>query len=153
VFLGEFQNTIDEKGRLMIPPVFRDELGSGTLYLTRSTSSCLWLFTEDSFKALSRCIDDGSSPKVLFNPTTMNFKRLVINPARPLCLDKNGRLAIPQELRNAARINGKDSCAIVGSNKYIEIWNAQVYFSYLDSLNANMNGLTIDEAATSKWEW
>ena len=102
---GEYRNTIDEKGRLMIPPKLREQLGSYTLMLTKSMDNSLWLYTKEDFEALNREVNYG--PLSVFNRNSRMIDMMVISPAREVELDKTGRLSIPQILREYAGLEPK----------------------------------------------
>ena len=112
---GEYRNTIDEKGRLMIPPKLREQLGSYTLMLTKSMDNSLWLFTKEDFEALNREVNYG--PLAVFNRNSRMIDMMVISPAREIELDKTGRLSIPQILREFAGLEPKSECVILGSTE------------------------------------
>lgn len=117
---GEYRNTVDEKGRLMIPPKMREQLGAVTnLMLTKSPDNSLWLFTKEDFDALNAEVNYG--PLSMFNKNSRVIDMTVIAPAREAELDKAGRLMIPQVLREYAGIEGKTECVILGSRNHIEI--------------------------------
>ena len=123
---GEYRNTIDEKGRLMIPPKLREQLGSYTdLMLTKSTDDSLWLYTKEDFEALNREVNYG--PLAVFNKKARLIDMMVISPAREVELDKTGRLSIPQILREFAGLGPKSECVILGSMSKIEIISARKY--------------------------
>ena len=123
---GEYRNTIDEKGRLMIPPKLREQLGSYTdLYLTKSTDGSLWLYTKEDFNALNREVNYG--PLAVFNKKARLIDMMVISPAREVELDKTGRLSIPQILREFAGLEPKSECVILGSMSKVEIISARKY--------------------------
>lgn len=123
---GEYRNTIDEKGRLMIPPKLREQLGSYTdLMLTKSTDDSLWLYTKEDFEALNREVNYG--PLAVFNKKARLIDMMVISPAREVELDKTGRLSIPLVLREFAGLEPKSECVILGSMSKIEIISAKKY--------------------------
>jgi len=122
---GEYRNTIDEKGRLMIPPKIREQLGSITLMLTKSMDNSLWLFTKEDFEALNREVNYG--PLAVFNKNSRVIDMMVISPAREIELDKTGRLSIPQILREYAGLEPKTECVILGSMSKVEIISARKY--------------------------
>lgn len=122
---GEYRNTIDEKGRLMIPPKLREQMGSYTLMLTKSMDNSLWLFTKEDFDALNREVNYG--PLAVFNKNSRMIDMLVISPAREVELDKTGRLSIPQVLREFAGLEPKTECVILGSMSKVEIISAKKY--------------------------
>lgn len=127
---GEYRNTIDEKGRLMIPPKIREQLGSfDNLMLTKSVDNTLWLFTKEDFDALDREVN--YSPLASFNRNSRIINMMVIAPAREMELDKTGRLTIPQLLREFAGLDPKTECVIQGTKDKVEIMSAKKYDEYM----------------------
>ena len=127
---GEYRNTIDEKGRLMIPPKIREQLGSfDNLMLTKSVDNTLWLFTKEDFDALDREVN--YSPLASFNRNSRIINMMVIAPAREVELDKTGRLTIPQLLREFAGLDPKTECVIQGTMDKVEIMSAKKYDEYM----------------------
>lgn len=127
---GEYRNTIDEKGRLMIPPKIREQLESfDNLMLTKSVDNTLWLFTKEDFDALDREVN--YSPLASFNRNSRIINMMVIAPAREVELDKTGRLTIPQLLREFAGLDPKTECVIQGTKDKVEIMSAKKYDEYM----------------------
>lgn len=131
VMNGEYRNTIDEKGRIVIPPSLREQLGGEVQFkLTKSLDgNALWLFKKGDFESIERAVN--SDPLAIFNTNTLRLNRLVISPARNVELDKTGRLAVPKELRDAACLEAKMECVILGAMNYIEISSATKYDAYV----------------------
>ncbi|MCR4822723.1 MAG: division/cell wall cluster transcriptional repressor MraZ [Treponema sp.] len=127
---GEYRNTLDEKGRILVPTKLRNELFADTdkniLIVTQSFDHCLWLYTLDEWKNISSKIMETASP---FNARNSLVLRHFIAPAQEIELDKAGRLSIPQSLREFAHLS-KD-CVLLGINKYMELWDAEEYSKYL----------------------
>lgn len=128
---GEYRNTIDEKGRIMIPPRLREQLGSAKLKLTKSPENTLWLFTENEFAQLEAAVNYG--PLSLFNQNSRILDMTVIAPARDVELDKTGRLSVPQVLRDYAGLTSKTECVILGSRNHIELISADRYERLMES--------------------
>ncbi len=134
---GEFRNTIDEKGRLMIPPRLREQLGTSVdLVLTKSLDNALWLFTTEDFDNFDNQVNGDSMSLLDSNATLIN--RLIISPARDVELDKTGRLSIPQVLRDFAGLEPKSECVILGSRTHIEIMSAKSYDEMLIREQGNL---------------
>ncbi len=134
---GEFRNTIDEKGRLMIPPRLREQLGTSVdLVLTKSLDNALWLFTAEDFDNFDNQVNTDSMSLLDSNATLIN--RLIISPARDVELDKTGRLSIPQVLRDFAGLEPKSECVILGSRTHIEIMSAKAYDDMLIREQGNL---------------
>ena len=122
---GEYRNTIDEKGRLMIPPKLREQLGTVNLILTKSTTNSLWLYTKEDFDNLNRAVNYG--PLAVLDNKARAIDMMIIAPAREVELDKTGRLSIPQVLREFAGLEAKTECVILGSMSKIEIISTKRY--------------------------
>ncbi|MCX7025518.1 MAG: division/cell wall cluster transcriptional repressor MraZ [Spirochaetes bacterium] len=124
---GEFKNTQDEKGRLSLPSKLRNELDCDRLVLTQGVDKCLWLFPPEQWKSLSSKLIEQTS---LFHAKARLVQRRIIAPAQEIEIDKAGRIAIPQSLRDFAGL--AKECVILGLTKYIEIWDADEYRRYLE---------------------
>ncbi|HON12527.1 MAG TPA: division/cell wall cluster transcriptional repressor MraZ [Treponema sp.] len=122
---GEFKNTLDEKGRLSLPVRLRSELPGNILVMTQGVDRCLWLFAPEQWKILSRKLMETTSP---FQARARMVQRRIIAPAQEVEIDKAGRIAIPQSLREFAALNRE--CVILGIDKYIEIWDSDQYKQY-----------------------
>jgi MraZ protein len=120
MFLGRFEHSVDTKGRVAVPARFRDRL-SGELILTRGNDGCLYLFTEESWEPLAAKLNALPTG----DEDARNLRRAVFSSAEPVELDKQGRVIIPDHLRQYAGINGDVS--IIGLGEYIEIWDTQAW--------------------------
>ena len=125
MFLGRFEHSVDTKGRVAVPARFRDKL-QGELIITRGNDRCLYLFTQESWEPLAAKLDalpTGDSD-------ARNLRRAVFSAAEPVEIDKQGRIILPDHLRQYGGING--NVAIIGLGQYIEIWD-QAAWTALDS--------------------
>ena len=123
---GEYNNTIDEKGRVSFPVKLRTAVNQDVLIITKGLDTCLWLFTVEEW--------DNFAAKIMGNASMMKRKNLdvirhFIAPAQQVEFDKSGRLSIPQTLREYAHLS-KD-CTVLGIAKYVELWDSQSYSEYL----------------------
>ncbi|MBN1888174.1 MAG: division/cell wall cluster transcriptional repressor MraZ [Thermoflexales bacterium] len=116
MFLGEFNHTVDDKGRVSLPAKFRPELNEG-LVVTHGLDGCLFIFTLTDFRALGNRVSD--LPLTL--PGRRDFERMLFARAVSLSLDKQGRILLPQALREFAGVDGE--VVVVGVNTRIEIWS------------------------------
>jgi MraZ protein len=116
MFLGEFSHTIDDKGRLTIPAKFRDELESGVV-ITRGLDGCLWAYGRFEWETLAEKI--AKLPTT--NPAARNFSRFVFSSAFDSIPDRQGRILLPQNLRDYAGI--QNETIIIGVKSKLEIWN------------------------------
>ena len=123
---GEYKNTLDEKGRIMLPAKIRTGMTSNVLIVTKSIERCLWLFTPEEWENVSSKMMENASP---FSEKHRIIMRRFIAPAQEIEIDKSGRLSIPQSLREYASLSKE--CVIQGVQKYIELWDAASYEAYL----------------------
>lgn len=120
MFLGEYQHTIDEKGRLVLPSRFRHALAE-RLVVTKGQERCLYVFPPDRWEA--------EVSKVMRLPRTnrrnRNYARAFFGSAIDQTLDRQGRIQIPSQLREYAGLD-KD-VMVVGVADRIEIWDAAAW--------------------------
>ena len=118
MFLGEFEYKIDEKGRVPVPPKFRRDLREG-LVLTPGQEKCIVGYTVAEWKKLASSLTTGS----IVPSKLRKLNRAVFATAFSFYLDGQGRIALPQPLRDYAGI--KDVVIITGANTYLELWNKE----------------------------
>ncbi len=126
MLIGEYRNTLDEKGRILFPSKLRTILQKNELIVTQGLDHCLMLFTTEEWTSLNEKIMGAAS---LFNDQKRLVMRRFIAPAQKLDFDRSGRLSIPQSLREYASLKGES--VILGLNRYMELWDLQSYEDYL----------------------
>src|SRR5512138_803906 len=102
MFLGQYQHSVDEKGRLMIPARFR-ELLDGRAYITQGFDRCLMVMTDSYFKQVSENLDGMN----LADPNARHLRRMIYGTAFNVEVDKVGRVLVPQPLREFAGLDGE----------------------------------------------
>ena len=130
-FLGEYEATIDAKGRFLLPSAIRKKLpesSSEQFVINRGFEKCLSLYPVKNWEP----IFEGISKLNDFDPKVREFRRYFFNGATELELDTAGRLLIPPNLRDHAGI-GKD-IVLVGSLQKIEIWDSKKYKEFFESM-------------------
>lgn len=116
MFMGEYNHTVDEKGRLIIPSKFREELGD-RFVVTKGLDGCLFVYPEDEWKIL----EDKLRALPLTNRDARAFARYMLAGAAEVEPDKMGRILIPQVLRTFGELD-KD-VVLIGVASRVEIWN------------------------------
>lgn len=116
MFMGEYSHSIDEKGRLIIPSKFRDELGE-KFVLTRGLDGCLCVYPQIEWDKLEGKL--RSLP--LTNKNARTITRFLVSGAAACELDKQGRIMVPGALREYAGLE-KD-VVLTGNLERIEIWD------------------------------
>ncbi len=145
MFMGEYNPTLDEKGRIAIPVKLRKAFGEdstiSTFVLTYGFDSCIMGFREEDWAMF---VKEKLVPLPQSNPTNRKWIRHLMGGAREQELDRQGRLLVPANLLEYAGIT-KD-VTILGLNDRIEIWATEVYGKYKpdeESLNALAQDLGI----------
>lgn len=134
MFIGEYQHTIDQKGRLAVPAKFRAKLAQGAV-VTRGLDRCLFLYSKDEWKKLAiRLAELPISQK-----DSRAFVRLMLAGAMDLEIDKQGRVNLPQYLREYAGIKGE--AVVAGLYSRVEIWNKQKWNKYKDEAEKKSNDI------------
>jgi MraZ protein len=129
LFLGEYQHSIDEKGRVIMPARFREQLGS-TFIITRGLDGCLFVYPHEEWLKLSNEVQNLP----LARKDARAFSRLLFSGAVEGECDKQGRVSLPNVLREFARIQ-KD-VVIIGVSSRLEIWAAEAWAE----MNADVAG-------------
>jgi MraZ protein len=123
---GQFRNSLDEKGRLLIPAKIRNEIAGNMLVITRGLDRCLWVFPPEQWKKVSEGLMAAASP---FTKRARLLQRWIIAPAQEVEIDRSGRVNIPHALQEAVGLERE--CMILGLNRYLEIWDVEAYETYL----------------------
>ena len=130
--MGEYQHSIDEKGRMIIPAKFRDELGP-VFVMTRGLDQCLFLYPMSEWKAMEQKLK--SLP--LMKSDARAFTRFFFSGAVECELDKQGRVNIPANLRSHAKLE-KD-CVVIGVSTRVEIWSKEAWDAYSSQSEESFN--------------
>jgi MraZ protein len=124
MLIGEYSNTMDDKGRIQFPAKLRSVLNQESLIITQGLDECLMLFTTEEWASLTAKMEVKAS---IFDSRKRLVMRRFVAPAQNVEFDKSGRLSIPQSLRDFASLNPGGECIIFGMNKYMELWDAAVF--------------------------
>lgn len=116
MFLGSHEHTIDNKGRLTMPSKWRAELSSQVV-VTRGLDGCLSIFPYAKFEEIAKQIDTQG----IMLAETRLWARYMSGAADAIEVDGQGRVLIPQKLREYANLNG--NVVVVGLVSRIEVWN------------------------------
>ncbi len=123
MFMGEFQHNIDTKGRIIVPAKFREGLGE-RFVVTRGLDQCLFVYPMDAWEIL----EEKLKKLPLTKKDARAFTRFFFSGAVECEVDKQGRINIPQPLRNYAQLE-KES-VIIGVSDRIEIWSQAIWQDY-----------------------
>ena len=134
MFIGEYHHTIDEKGRMIIPAKFREELGPNFI-VTRGIESCLFVYSYENWTKITN--------KLSSLPFTQKdarvFNRFFLSGATELELDKQGRINLPTPLVQYASLT-KD-CVVIGTGDRLEIWSDELWSELFNSTKDSMSDI------------
>ncbi len=124
MFYGEFEHSIDRKGRLILPAKFRETAKNQFIekfFVTRGLDKCLFMFSEEEWRSQENKFKGMSFTK----QQSRTFNRLLFSGAVDVAADKQGRILLPQYLKDFADI--KRDVVVVGVSNRIEIWSKDAW--------------------------
>lgn len=141
MFTGEYNHTIDQKGRLIIPNRFRSLLGE-VFVVTKGIDECLEIYDKETWDKFS----DKINSLPYSNPNAREFKRIFIGRAMDVTPDKMGRVQLSVALRNVACL--KQEITFLGVGDHIELWDTEMFkkknpMNDSDEMSKKMEGLGI----------
>jgi MraZ protein len=124
MFLGTHEPKLDEKGRLILPARFRDELADG-LVITKGQENCLYVFPTSEFALITERLRQAP----VTQKNSRDYLRVMFAGAHDEVPDNQGRITIPTALRTYATL--EKNCVVIGANTRLEIWDASSWSKYL----------------------
>ncbi|MCE5286846.1 MAG: division/cell wall cluster transcriptional repressor MraZ [Pelosinus sp.] len=134
MFMGEYLHTIDNKGRLIFPAKFRELLGEGFV-ATKGLDNCLFVYCKDEWAILENKLKQLPLAKA----EARAFVRFFFSGAAELECDKQGRVLLPNNLREYAKLD-KD-VVVLGVSNRIEIWNKKAWDSYNEQIGPSVTNI------------
>ena len=122
---GQFNVTIDDKGRLSLPSKVRSKINGDQLILTKGAEKCLWLYLPEEWERVSSRLINQSS---VFSLNAQDVLRRFIAPAEEVNIDKSGRVKLSPSLMKSMGI--KRDCYLLGMGERLEIWDVNVYDNF-----------------------
>ena len=125
MFMGEYHHNIDDKGRLIIPYKFRNELGEKFI-VTRGLEECLFVYSISEWNEIINKLKQLP----FTNKDARLFMRMFMSGATECELDKNGRINIPTTLAKYASLDKE--CVVIGVNERLEIWSSSKFDNFFN---------------------
>ena len=138
-FMGEYNHSIDAKGRVIVPSKFRGKLGDRFI-VTKGLDGCLWVFPTSEWESFSEKLT--SLP--VARKDARNFTRFFMAGATEVETDKMGRILLPQVLRDYAKLDKE--AVLIGTGSRVEIWNSDTWTNISSFDN-------VDDLAEQMGEW
>lgn len=123
MLIGEYTHTLDDKNRMSLPVKFRKELGR-VVILAPGLDNCLSLFTLKEWQKISEKLSDGS----MIASDNRSFSRFMFGQAVQSDVDANGRILIPENLKNRSGLSNK--VVVIGVQNRVEIWSDVTWSNY-----------------------
>ncbi|HIY58293.1 MAG TPA: division/cell wall cluster transcriptional repressor MraZ [Candidatus Tetragenococcus pullicola] len=134
MLMGEFQHSIDAKGRIIVPSKLRDQLGE-KFVVTRGLDGCLFGYPLSEWEKLETKLDEMPLSK----KDARTFVRFFYSAATECEIDKQGRINIPNTLKNYAELT--KSCVIIGVSSRIEIWDENRWMDFSQEAEENFDSI------------
>ncbi|WP_128895119.1 division/cell wall cluster transcriptional repressor MraZ [Longirhabdus pacifica] len=132
MFMGEYHHSVDDKGRMIIPAKFRDTLGS-TFVMTRGLDQCLFIYPNEEWKLLEQKLKQLP----LMKSDARAFTRFFFSGATECELDKQGRVNIPNNLREHGTI--QSNAVVIGVSNRVEVWSKEIWNDYAQQSETSFN--------------
>jgi MraZ protein len=133
MFLGTYAPKLDEKGRIILPAKFRDELAAGVV-ITRGQEHCLYVYSSREFERVLEKVSQGP----VTDKDTRDYQRGLLSGAIQELPDKQNRVTLPVILRDYAGLDRE--LTVIGAGNRAEIWDTEAwttYYSEAESKYAN----------------
>ncbi|MEC3993532.1 division/cell wall cluster transcriptional repressor MraZ [Actinacidiphila sp. DG2A-62] len=134
-FLGTYTPRLDDKNRLVLPARFREQLAEG-LVMTRGQERCLCVWPVEGFRQATRRLAEAP----MTSRAVRDYQRVLFAGAHDEVPDKQGRVTVPQPLREYAGL--VRDCAVIGADTRVEIWAADAWASYLSAQEDTFSALS-----------
>ncbi len=134
MLIGEYKHTIDDKNRMSFPIKFRKEMGKSVV-VTPGLDKCLFIFTQKEWALIAGKLAESS----MLQADNRSFNRYILGGATEVGVDPQGRILIPDFLKDRAGLSGK--VAIVGVHTRVELWDEKSWDVYKKSVEAKADQL------------
>ena len=126
MFLGTHSPRLDDKGRMFLPAKYREDLADGVV-ITKGQERCLYVFPAEEFARITEAL--RAAPVTA--KAVRDYSRVFFASASDEAPDKQGRVTIPQGLRDYAGLQRE--CVVIGANTRLEIWDSAAWTAYLSN--------------------
>ncbi len=135
MFLGEYNPSVTEGSRVALPKKMRDQIAGDSVVLTRGFEKCVYVYDKADWQEEAQKYIENS--KVDERAKIRDLERYVFSSAAETSIDSQGRIVIPANLLEYARIN--DETSVVGVGNRIELWDKNTWSEYLERISAELS--------------
>ncbi len=139
MFLGEYQHTLDAKGRLSLPAKFRNQM-TGSIVVVKGLEGCLYVFPSEDYESFLRQLTERGD----FDPKFRQVRRFFTAGAKEDELDTAGRIGIPANLRDYAQL--ERDVTVIGNGDRVELWDATAWSAYNGETEGRIEEVTSELA-------
>ncbi len=134
MLIGEYIHTLDDKNRISLPIKFRKEMGK-SIVVAPGLDNCLSLYTTKEWQKISNKLSDSS----MLASDNRSFSRFMFGQAVVVDVDGNGRILIPENLKNRSSLSTK--VVVIGVQNRVEIWNESSWIEYKKKVETQADAL------------
>jgi len=134
MLIGEYTHTLDDKNRMSLPVKFRKEMGKSVV-VAPGLDNCLSIFTTKEWEKITSKLSDGS----MIASDNRSFSRFMFGQAAQLDVDTQGRILIPDNLKNRSGLTSK--VIVIGVQNRAEIWNEKAWNAYKKIVDTQADAL------------
>ena len=134
MLIGEYTHTLDDKNRMSLPVKFRKEMGKSVV-VAPGLDTCLSIFTTKEWQKISEKLSDSS----MLTSDNRSFSRFMFGQAVIIDVDQNGRILIPENLKNRSGLTSR--VVVIGVQNRAEIWNEKAWNDYKKVVEAQADSL------------
>lgn len=134
MLIGEYRHNIDDKNRISLPKPYRAQLGS-TIVVTRGLDNCLFCYPVSEWQKIAKKLGELG----IGQAHTRSFNRFILSGAQEVNVDKNGRILLPEHLRDFAQI--KTKVVVTGVYNRIELWDEKKWDTYQKAVTKDADSL------------
>ena len=135
MLLGTFAPKLDDKGRVILPAKFRDQLASG-IVITRGQERCLYVYSDREFAELNAKLGTASST----DKRVRDYSRMLLSGASQEVPDKQRRVTIPPVLRTYAGLDRE--LTVIGAGNHAEIWDTEAWNAYYNGAEEDFSNMS-----------
>jgi MraZ protein len=133
MFLGEYNPNITEGSRIALPKKFREQISENDVVLSKGFETCIYIYAKEDWTQTVHKQVESSAGSV----KQTDLERYLYASASEVSIDSQGRLVLPSNLKDYARIS--DKTAVVGVGDHIEVWDKDTWQKHLEKISARLD--------------
>jgi MraZ protein len=145
-FLGTFDYAMDERGRVPLPPRYRDAFRTGIVLSQGSPDRCLRIYTHEAFE--QQAAQTIAQPSL--RRSGRDLRKSLFSRSFEADLDKQNRVLIPGNMREYASLSGK--VLVVGAGEWLEVWNPESYAAEMARVDGDLEATMETTEPTPAWD-